>query len=123
MQAVSKEHAPVVRKIIAGARDLLSDEGKWIKNYLAINAAREDVAVHAPDACMWCALGGLCRECRAKGVDMDSEQYRDVMRHVTHHVRLYTGERDALLAMWNDCDDTKHRDVLAVFDSAIAELS
>ena len=54
---------------------------------------------------------------------MDSEQYRDVMRHVTHHVRLYTGERDALLAMWNDCDDTKHGDVLAVFDAAIAELS
>lgn len=96
------------------ARELLLDPTKWGKGYLARNVNGKGIENPiGPDACQWCALGAICFAARSRWYPEDAREYL---------IRALESKFDVTwigVANYNDALDTKHEDIISLYDEAI----
>jgi hypothetical protein len=121
--------------ILTKARELLSDPERWTKGCAARTASPgkglSGIHVdptHASAAC-WCSIGALRRAAGHKNVDGTSyygpatfPAYLSALRILGKAIEPGCEAHNAtmVVAVTNDAENTKHADVLAMFDKAIA---
>lgn len=118
----------VVRDIIVKARELLGDKSHWTKRAYARNARYKEVTARSHLARSYCSIGALIRATMdVQGVCfLGSEQSRGALDVLCG--ALPQTYREVLhgfggVSVFNDADTTKHADVLALFDRAIAHTN
>ena len=104
-------------------REKIAEEAAWCKGTYATNSAGVPVLVSDRAACMWCILGAL---------DITSRPYNDIARYEAQRFleaslppnlgNAALSEFTCVLGAFNDRPETKHQDVLDLFDRAIAKL-
>jgi hypothetical protein len=94
-------------QILTAARELLSDEARWTKAYLAKTLSERPCDPRAYLAVCWCAMGAIDRAAKRNtsgafeaGLTIESVIYKPI-------------------AAFNDDPATTHADVLKAFDRAI----
>jgi hypothetical protein len=97
--------------LLEAARDRIASPAAWTQETNARRADGHSVYFESPDACCWCAQGALLL--------------------VTHHCPEVDSDDawDALgvamggcISDFNDRESTRHADVIAAFNRAIAQL-
>jgi hypothetical protein len=99
--------------VLALARDLLSDEGRWVKGWYAVDARGRDADPCASRARRWCAAGALYRVVDGAAIAARGR--------ATAEARglLMRACPERYVEKFNDAPTTTHADVLALFDRAI----
>jgi len=81
-------------------KELLSDESKWIKNNIALNANEEVRAATSKDAIKWCLLGAL-QKCYHKEV-VNCNKIYDKIEEFIYPKAIH---------QWNDSNEITFSDV------------
>lgn len=97
-------------EILVAARELLSDEKRWTKEYYARDAAGEGVNPSSKRAVCWCLVGAMRKSPIGK---LHQEVGLDLIHSVV----------DGHIAGFNDDPNTTHADVLRVLDAAIEKAT
>lgn len=98
-------------EILRAARELLSDPTRWCKAAMARTEEGIKVEPDDPRACRWCSYGAIrkvCGELRS----IDTEEL------ISGVCQLRTGGYG--FVTFNDRSGTSHKDVMDLFDAAIA---
>jgi hypothetical protein len=104
-------HKLDVVALLSAAKLLLSERQNWTRETFARTRSGSIADPDERDARCWCALGAI----RSFGADYN-----------TRYAALETLEEVAPaagVAVFNDDKKTKHKDVLALFDKAIAKIA
>ena len=107
---MSREAVATAAAVLTKARDLISDERRWCKGYLARGWLDVPVSVQSRFARRFCAIGAVYRAGRELGLpvaDACSALECQTVRTIPY---------------WNDARRRTHADVVAAFDAAIAGL-
>ena len=104
------------KEILVQARHLLQKPQSWSQGAFAYNEGDHRVSFTDPNACSFC-LEGAIRRAALRGCASEAQLERALMLvRTTIHV---PGNYSSIQG-WNDRETTKHSDVLAVLDKAIA---
>ncbi len=109
---------PTPLEVLRGARELLSDPGRWTQREYSRNA--EGVGCNDPlseYACRWCLAGAIAKASGRQPVDHDPAIRRVARLLDDSDVTQPIGK----IAVFND--SAKHADVLKLLDRAIAAES
>lgn len=96
-------------EILTGARELLSDRGRWTKRSYARDERGLGCSSLAKDAVCWCAAGAILRTAQHDAAI--EEAWKLAYDEVPNGVNGFM--------TYNDRLDTTHADILALFDRAI----
>lgn len=96
-------------EILAATRELLSDEKRWTKNYVARDEIGRAVDHFAPEAVSWCLLGACYKANEGRSDDPEAWAARNFLTDVA----------SGSFVEFNDYHTTTHADVLRVLDRAI----
>lgn len=100
------------------ARELISEPMHWTKGQAIVTIFRREVPHYSTEAFAYCAIGALevaYYHLNGKGKTGDFGEARAALRD-----QLPEGSEGSI-AVFNDHKDTKHADILALFDRAIAQ--
>ena len=122
-----------MRRILTGARNLLSDPENWVQGPLAVDGRGVSVLPESETACAWCSLGAVDREyfrmfpnserqLNSMGLQQDDYLQIAVRCELEEAVFWHTKGECRAVPRFNDRSETEHSEVLAVFDKAIAKL-
>lgn len=96
---------------LRAARKLIEVPGRWIRGtYARVNKTGQATRATSPDAKCWCALGAL-RAANCDDTDSSEERYYLEQALPVGHYYVHR---------MNDDPRTKHKDILSLFDRAIA---
>jgi hypothetical protein len=111
MDSSTKQSNEAGLKVLKAARDLISVPERWTQGADARRSADDHERLHPthPEAKLWCADGALIKA--AKDNDAAYRVARKALR-----------EQTGALALVKFNDSRTHPEVLAIFDSAIAQL-
>lgn len=99
-------------EILKAARELISVPERWTQASYARNKAHTPVDWLDSSACSWCAMGAIAKASFLEKDQVLAQQNAiDQLKNFQFH-----------LAEFNDAAGTKHTDILALFDRAIARL-
>lgn len=102
-----------VLTIIEGARDLISDPGKWCQGHLGLTADGRDTTGATPDTVKRCVIGAMHAVAKTHG--FTQKQAEDAHQAVMKQkCRLFGWDRD--LGVFNNTHT--HAQVLKVLDAA-----
>lgn len=102
-------------EVLRRARKLLTPQDNWTKFVAARDGTGMACSAHAPEARAFCALGALYSV-----TDAPTDKARDALAWEAREVlakHLPTGYRQ--VRDFNDASNTRHKDVLGLFDRAI----
>lgn len=105
--------------VLEEARELIADEQHWCRDADARDSLGRIVAVDAPRAVAWCALGALARRCIDRGLG-GSIQMQALMALAHTADILVAGPVFKTVPAYNDAHT--HAEVLDLFDRTIARL-
>lgn len=106
-----------VKDVLAEARELLAQPGKWTKGEFARDAFGNRCMVYAPEACSFCAAGAL--RVAAKSLDCGPGAYLTALAYLQWAIRRVTGNEESFVATTNDGAESVE-EILVYFDDAIA---
>ena len=112
------EQEPALRPkvILVQARHLLQKAQSWSQGAFAYNESDHRVSYTDPNACSFCLEGAIRRVAkRGRATEADLERALLLVRDIIHVPGNYPS-----IQGWNDRGTTKHSEVLAVLDKAIA---
>ena len=117
----------VIHDLIAEARAILDEPGHWIKGRNSEDAYGLEVAPSEAAACCWCLQGAVMLACRRKGVGIYGGIYDYALGVLADAAKpRVTAEMTERASSWtplivfNDDAATRHEDILALLDDAIA---
>jgi hypothetical protein len=99
--------------ILTAARELLSDEARWTRTYMATNANGTPVAPRKRSAARWCCLGAITKYSSKRRLFEADYTPILIAENVLRGVIGYP------ITQFNDDPATTHADVLKAFDRAI----
>lgn len=113
--------------LLEDARKLLTDPAKWTQGTAARNAEGEITGTDKPDAVCFCSLGAIwavggyfdpnfSKKNASQVIAAEMELHNEVEEFIGYESEDYG------IAEFNDNPNTKHDDVLALFDRTIARL-
>lgn len=111
-----------VNLVLIRAREIISDEARWIKGYYAKKKDGVKTAASSPYATCWCAVGAIIKA-------TSEVAQKDFKRRLDIEDAAATALDDIIIpkfdsvANFNDHSSTTHKDVLEVFDRAIENTS
>ena len=128
------------KEVLEKARELLTPEGAWIQNELAIATDGGVTWVGDSAACGWCLLGAIDHAAHvaahAAGIDgtahvagIDDPELLDFVSSASDAALEKIRQVDSIaaipslidgIAAWNDDEERTHAEVLALLDRAIA---
>ena len=123
-----------VRKVLARAREILSEPKAWIKGAMAETADGDSVTPWFKEACRFCATGAIARaadELEGTGV-IPRVDHCNTEGRATHELRRVLAKRavergasetdvvEQSVTRFNDAAGTEHEHVVALFDAALA---
>ena len=104
------------KEILAGARHLLQKPQSWSQGAFAYNEGDHRVSYNDVAACSWCLEGAIRRAAvRGRAGETQLDRALLLVRDIIHVPGNYPS-----IQGWNDRVTTRHSDVLAVLDQAIA---
>ena len=112
------EQEPALRpkEILAQARHLLQKPQSWSQGAFAYNEGDHSVSFNDASACSFCLEGAIRRVAkRGRAPENNLERALLLVRAIIHVPGNYPS-----IQGWNDRATTRHSDVLAVLDKAIA---
>lgn len=101
--------------VLVGADALLSDESKWLKGVMGMNADGNSVLPESDEACKWCLMGAVHRMMLKAG-PIFSEPHV-VLDSTVDALRRVIGS--PMVICFNDADTTKFSDVKLALSRAI----
>jgi hypothetical protein len=110
-----------VRDLLQAARDLLAKSG-WCRGANARSRSGHWASIDAPRATHFCALGAILRvaevtdEARLRSTTLAAERLAEVLRHWLPEEEILATR----IVSWNDGLARSKRDMLALFDAALA---
>jgi hypothetical protein len=96
--------------VLRGARALLTPEGAFCRDWIAVDSRGAVVSAGAPTACSWCVVGAVARV---------SDGLRTPFNNAMDTLYSLIGE-DVTFAMWSLSHN--QADALDLFDRAIAKI-
>ena len=103
--------------VLQQAQARLQSEGGWAQHADARDAQGCEVAIDSPTAVAWCAVSAI------RAVAGTHDLSFAALRAVARHIRPRDTDRvAAVIIYWNDTPDRTLKDVLAMFDRAIASV-
>ena len=99
-----------VANVLKAARAKIASEELWTKDTYARNRSGYPCVPTSPDAVVWCALGALYFISDSRWT-MDKEAVRLLEEQLPREFKN--------IVRYNDYPDTKHEDVLDLYDRAI----
>ena len=119
MQSSEQEPALRPKEILVQARHLLLKPQSWSQGAFAYNEGDHRVSHNDASACSWCLEGAIRRVAkRGRALEIHIERALLLVRAIIHVPGNYP-----TIQGWNDRETTRHSDVLAVLDKAIATTS
>ena len=108
-----------VKKLLISARELISDENRWVKKAEAVKRDKEGFHYKTkptdPDACKWCASGALTKS-------FDDLELQENRIRLLSQSALSSVIGGGSIVGFDDNRGTDHKDVLAMFDRAIGRV-
>jgi hypothetical protein len=98
------------QQVLAAAALLIQEPAAWTRRAMARTADDDDVSVHHPEACKWCAIGAIERVCT------NCFEALEVCQYLYEKNIRNTGYR--CISQWNDAVGRTHADVLEAFKEA-----
>lgn len=97
-----------IRDVLLKAAELIEPEGAWCQGTFARDVDGEFVRdIMAPEACQWCAWGGIEKACLLLRLDIEDDGDAAV---AAVEAAL---EPRASIGMWNDAEYRRQADVVA----------
>ena len=124
------------KKVLERAREIVSEPGRWIKGFEALDLSGTACDARSRDACCWCAWGAIKRAAREVMTDQPELTWRSEFRKHPVVVLAANAAAEMLEAahpgfqeLWpryknkitgfNDRKETTLAEVLEMFDAAI----
>ena len=115
---MKSEYLPAVRDTLQYAKARIARSDNWTQGALARNADGDVCVPHNPGAARWCAEGALHL---AAALTHDDTEIRLSALFALFGV-CPDGGWTVSVAQFNDDPDTRHEDVLSLYDRAIAQV-
>ena len=107
------------KEILVQARHLLQKPQSWSQGAFAYNEGDHRVSYNDASACSYCLDGAIRRAALRGGArEAQLERALNLVRD-----KIQVPDNYMTIQGWNDRETTKHSDVLAVLDKAIATAS
>ena len=110
-----------MRQVLLDARELISSPDRWCQGANAIDGAGISASPYSKRAAAWCSFGAI-RKVTEVG---DKETWAALLDYLNEIVErnsdnpLYADDDYQSLIVFNDNAETKHGDVIKIFDEAI----
>lgn len=106
-------------ELLTQTKSLIANPDNWIKKNNAISATGRKVKPTSNRACKYCVLGALDRVSALNGFSYSDRN--EAIYRLENEVKQVSDFR--CVHWYNDAPKTRHNDVIAILDNAIATLS
>ena len=111
-------------QVLIEARSMIEQEAQWTKYTHAKTSCGRRTEIESPEAVCWCANGAvdLASQWHGENVRLEAvEMLSKVIEGDTSRIKYPKRHTPTVMVtIYNDSEETEHRDILAMFDKAIA---
>lgn len=105
-----------MRHLLVEARKLIEDPNNWITENQACNSSGTPTEPEDPDAKKFCAWGAIKRATMGETYEFQTATRRYLTDFIPKESTVKT------ITWYNDAPKTKHKDIVELFERAIASL-
>lgn len=109
-------------EMLIAARTRIANESAWCRGSSARNELGKSVDVHSADAASWDAMGSLYACIDENNIEASALSSMNAVGHLNDTMHKMHGKKYDYVSSYNDNPSTTHKDVIALYDRAIATI-